>query len=200
MSGKQSGIKIISKRFKYALAVNQISLNQLGSLLKNSDGVITKRSIQRNLQNSLMQYEVLNSLCKLLNVSPEYITGEFNYGYEEFIDKYKMNGNSGDDPKTQAFKAFYMTECLSRKDPEGFFIPEYNFHLGKERSDNLKEALMTYLANRGFTQVKYDEAGYGYLDYVTREYFENHFLIIEAYVRTVVQNYINGEYDQKESE
>lgn len=200
MSGKQSGIKIISKRFKNALAVNEISLNKLGSLLKNSDGVITKRSIQRNLQNGLMQYEVLNSLCKMLDVSPEYVTGEFNYGYEEFIDKYKMSGNTGDDPEIRAYRAFYMTECLRRKDPEGFYIPEYNFHLGKERSNNLKEALMTYLANRGFTQVKHDEAGSGYLDYVTRDYFEEHFLVIETYVRTVVQNYINGEYDEKGSE
>lgn len=198
MSGKQSGIRIIPKRFKYALEVNGYSLNKLGAVVEESDGIITKRSIQRNLQNGLMQFEVLNSLCKILDAAPEYITGELNYGYEEFIDKFKIVRGSDNPENTQAFRNFYLTECVNRKDPEGFYIPEYNFHLGKERSDNLKDALMTYLTHRGFTQIKYDEAELPYLDFVTEKYFEDNFLIIEAYVHTVVQSYINGEYDIKE--
>lgn len=76
--GGKPGDKISSERFYKALSVRGMSLNKLGAIAEEQE-IITKRNIQRNLRKEEMNHSILIKLCKIIDVSPEFITDTYRW-------------------------------------------------------------------------------------------------------------------------
>ncbi len=86
MAGKQQGIPINSERFRIALSKRGFSLFSFGELLKHHN-IIQLRMLHYCLKNERMNPQVLDKLCRLIDVSPDFVTGNGVYK-EDYVPSY----------------------------------------------------------------------------------------------------------------
>ncbi len=190
MSGKKYGIEINPKRFKNALNVKNLSLSNLGKIAEEEYGIITKRTIQRNLQDKHMQAGVLDQLCDIMDVSPTYITGEDSILFEDYLKNVYMDPRIVNPKDQQAALGFLKAFNASRKDPDGYYIPEYLFMDAKQKYETMQDALITYLVMR---QIPYrgKKENEPVFQILSEDYFVENYPAIERVVFTAVTDFVN---------
>ena len=172
MGTRSFSIPFSSKRFRQALKARKMSVYRLGKIAEEKE-LTTKRSIDRNLQTERIRPNVLNGLCKIVNVDPDYVTERQLISMKE---------------------ASVIDKKDSDIDCDGYLIPHYQSMDYSGFKDSQK-ALLRYLATRGFRKEVETANGTEYLP-VSNEWFQDYFTELERVVHKTVQDFI----DDKESE
>ncbi len=145
MANKKNNIHISVKRLDYAMELSDYNKTKLMRELKDAKdtGARSLRQFQHavNEENAL-SLNTLNGICKLMNVSPEYVTGECNI---QVSDKTIM----------------YSPE---RIDPDGMYIPLFDSTLSdrKEKYETRIDSLINYLQLLGKNGIGKDFIGDDY--------------------------------------
>lgn len=127
-------VTVNKQRFKYAKRINGLNNEQIAPLIGySSDGVdkLTRKTSKGNIDKNAFKI-----LCRVLDVYPSYLTGEYNepagemykdilsYKKTAFFKKY---GNG----ITENEYAINLAEAKKRVDPDGIYIPSYTRYLSE---------------------------------------------------------------------
>lgn len=168
MGTRTFSIHFSSKRFREAIRVRKISIYRLGKIA-DEKGITTKRSIDRNLKTETIRPNILNELCKVIDVDPDYITER------ELVS---MENAAPTDKK------------ISDIDCDGYLIPHYQSMDYSGFKDSQK-ALLRYLVTRGFRKEVETANGTEYLP-VSGEWFQDYFTELEMAVHKTIQHFIES--------
>ncbi len=147
MANKKNNIHISVKRLDYAMEFSRYNKTKLMRELENTKdaGARSLRQFQHavNEENAL-SLNTLNGICKLMNVSPEYVTGECNI---DLSSDHKTN--------------MYSPE---RIDADGMYIPPFDSTLSdrKEDYETRIDSLINYLQLLGKNGIGKDFIGDDY--------------------------------------
>ena len=164
MSGKPTNIQISSERFRNALKNRGYSQKKISELVNEQFSVEGQplrnlRTLQQNIHDGFIDRDYLEKICKIINVDPDYITGEDDY-FKDASFKRIMK-ISKEWLSDQEFE-----EIKSRTDPDGYVIQPYEHHTAQLEVLNHLNLLDRYVRSTAKSDDAFREFSPSVQDYI----------------------------------
>ena len=179
---------INKQRFKNTLQLRKLTVSELSRRI-----YIPRETIKYCLQKEMIMPDTLETICKYLDVSPEYIQGKQTekapkWDQMDQVITFQLQKSGWVDDEDLPY---LLKEVKERTDPEGNWIPHYwekNIAEHLSVKQNEKEMIINLLvSNFSAPGSQYHRFS---SDQYTRDYFEKHYEEITERISDVIAGYI----------